>query len=192
VIEDDPYNYKGYLDLIEALRRKGDLEATSAARFKFHKTLLPSPQELLKWLEDEVESATIQATKLKVIELFEMALKDYPASTEIWLEYLKFLEATPSICTADELNSEYRKAAAFPAWNLQTGHLLLKNSSSSGIPYTSKAKLDTNPSPFESFEEIFPQNLEKYIEAVKSAKFMNSQDKLTLCRVLFERFCDQK
>ena len=157
----------------------------------FHALLLPKVQDWLKWLEDETESATIEGDKSRVKDLFEMALKDYPASNDIWFEYLNFCESNHSLIT--DLNTEYKKAAAFPAWNLQKGHLLFKNTPvSRAIPYTSKAKIeagfdDVSLSPFESFEQNFPQNIEKYIETVQTAKFMNSTDKLTLCRVLFER-----
>lgn len=157
----------------------------------FHKLLLPKTNEWLKWIDDEIELATSQEDKIKVKELFDLALKDHPASIEIWMEYLKYCEANPFLI--EDLSIEYKKAAAFPAWNLQKGNLLFKSRAiSPAIPYTTKAKIeakfdDISPSPFEYFEEIFPENFEKYIETVQNAKFMNSTDKLTLKRVLFER-----
>lgn len=180
--------------MVEFLRQKGELEATRTARMNFYKFLIPKPQDWLKWLEDETELATNQQDKIKVKELFDLALKDYPASIDIWLQYLKFCELNTFLI--EDLNTEYKKAAAFPAWNLQKGHLIFKNSAKiaalAAIPYTTRAKQEANfddisASPFENFEQVFPQNLEKYIEAIQAAKFMNSTDKLTLKRVLFER-----
>ena len=161
-----------------------------AGRNQFRSLLLPKSRDYLNWLHDELELISNLQDKQDVKNLFDSSLKDHPVSTDLWLEYLKFCEFNPEICS--DLNLEYRKAAAFVAWDLKRGHLLNTKSINRAIPYTSQAKREANlddisPSPFESFELTFPNNLLEYIDAVKSCKLVNLSDKLTLCRVLFER-----
>lgn len=192
--EESLYDYEAQVKLISTLRQSGDLEAVRKARLRFNSLLLLKLADWSQWIEDEVSMLSgSKDDKVKVKELFEMALKDHPASIDLWLEYLNFCKVNPEII--QDLNKEILRASAFAAWNLREGHklLLLQHSPNPrAIPYTLAAKIamnleDSTPSPFESFEGKFPDSIEKYIEAVKNSKFMNSTDKLTLCRVIFER-----
>lgn len=179
------------------MRQRGDLEATRATRYRFQKTLIPSSNDWNQWLDDELGLATTEAEKLQIKLLFELALKDYPASVDLWSKYLDFCQDNSELFP--NLDVEFKRAAAFPAWNLKRGHLLLQNMNESvhrAIPYTKQARKEFNSEdssigPFDSFEAVFPQNLDKYIEAVKASKFVSSADKLTLCRVLFERAIEE-
>ena len=188
------YNYGSHLKLISTLRGIGDLEATRKARFRLNSLLILKLSDWNQWIEDEISIISgNQEDKLKEKELFEMALKDYPASISLWLKYLNFCKENPE--TVEDLNKEFTRASAFASWNLKEGHKLLLLQSSPNpraIPYTSAAKRamnleDSAPSPFELYEDEFPQNYSKYIEAVKTCKTISSADKLTLCRVIFER-----
>ena len=136
---------------------------------------------------------------MEIKNLFELALIDCP-SVKLWLLYLRFCVAHPEL--VQDLNSEFKRAIALVSWDLRLGHLIFIEQSkllnqpltiNRAIPYTSQAKNELNiegfvgPSPFEEFENEFPQNLKKYLEAIKSSKHVTSQDKLSLSRVLFER-----
>lgn len=188
------YDYDAHIKLISALRLIGDLETTRKARARLNSLLVLKLPDWIQWIEDEISMISGKLEdKLRVKELFEMALKDYPASINLWLEYLNFCKSNPDIIP--DLEKEAKKASAFAAWHLQEGYKLLLLQSAPNpraIPYTSAAKRainldDSSPSLFEIFEKEFPQNIEKYIDAVKSCKTMSSVDKLTLCRVIFER-----
>ena len=187
------YDYDAHVKLISTLRQLGDLEATRKARFRLNSLLLMNLSDWKQWIEDEISIISGKEDKFKVKELFEMALKDYPASINLWLEYLTFCKENPEVI--EDLNKEISRASAFAAWNLQEVHKLLllqQTSNPRAIPYTSAAKRamkldDSTPSFFESFEEKFPENIEKYLEAVKLCKTISASDKLTLCRVIFER-----
>lgn len=168
------------------MRQGGDLEGTRKSRARFRNLLLPTTNDYINEIDDELEILTNNANKQHIKNLFDSALRDHPVSIDLWLKYLNFCELNPEIISGD-LVSEYKKAAAFAAWDLKRGHLLCNgnNINNKAIPYISHE--DSSKSPFESFEADFPTNLTQYIEAVKASKFLNSSDKLTLCRVLFER-----
>lgn len=185
--------------MISVLRQLGDLEGTRQARIRLNSILLLKVSDWIQWINDEIAIVSGEIEdKLKVKELFEIALKDYPASIDLWLEYLTFCRGNPEI--TEDINKEISKASAFAAWNLQEGFKILQQlpiSNPRAIPYTSRAKRsmnfeDVSPSLFEVFEETFPKNIENYVEAVKSSKFISSSDKLTLCRVIFERAIEKE
>ena len=172
----------------------GDLETTRQARARLNSLLVLKLPDWSQWIEDEtaIISGKLE-DKLRVKELFETALKDYPSSIKLWLEYFNFCKANPDI--VPDLEKEIKKASSFAVWHLQEGYKLLLLQTAPNlraVPYIFAAKRamnldDSSPSFFETYEKEFPQNIEKYIEAVKSCKTMSSVDKLTLCRVIFER-----
>ena len=91
------YDYDAHVKLISTLRQLGDLEATRKARFRLNSLLLMKPSDWKQWIEDEISIILGKEDKFKVKELFEMALKDYPASINLWLEYLTFCKENPEV-----------------------------------------------------------------------------------------------
>ncbi|KAG1673486.1 Squamous cell carcinoma antigen recognized by T-cells 3 [Nymphon striatum] len=88
-IESSPYNYDLHIQLINLLRKDGDLEKLQKARENMNKIFPLSPELWLEWLSDESKFAESNETKQAVIDLFNRAVKEY-TSVDIWLEFCQF------------------------------------------------------------------------------------------------------
>ncbi|XP_053555809.1 squamous cell carcinoma antigen recognized by T-cells 3 [Bombina bombina] len=83
------FDYNCHVDLIKLLRQEGELERLRRARQKMSE-LFPLTEEIwLDWLKDEIKVGEEDASRDKVYELFQRAVKDY-ICPEIWLEYAQY------------------------------------------------------------------------------------------------------
>lgn len=176
----NPYDSSAYIELIQFLRKFGDLDGFRRARDRFISLLYPSLKDWISWIEDECSMITNAEDERTVKHLFEQALTDYPVSVELWMKYLGFCESSQSFKI--DCESESKRAAAFAGWSLKNGRSIFEH-----------FRMPLNPSipfgqpEFEAFEAVFPQNLQQYLNTIKASKKLNSADKLTFSRSLFER-----
>ncbi|KAK7874320.1 hypothetical protein R5R35_007795 [Gryllus longicercus] len=88
-ISQNPYDYSANVELINTLRKAGDLDKLREARERMSQHFPLSPELWKAWLEDENKLATTVEERTTVKDLFERAVKDY-VSVELWLEYVQF------------------------------------------------------------------------------------------------------
>eukprot|EP01052_Picozoa_sp_SAG31_P029840 SAG31_NODE_3005_length_4795_cov_2.671210_1_plen_386_part_00 len=101
-----PYNYDGYIALIAAQRKAGDLEAVRTARTSMASIFPLTYQIWTGWLEDEKRLAATTAERSKVLELYARAVQDY-LCIPLWLDYLEYAE---EILPEDEAGAIYEAA----------------------------------------------------------------------------------
>ncbi|XP_018494202.1 squamous cell carcinoma antigen recognized by T-cells 3 [Galendromus occidentalis] len=88
-IAENPYNYSVHEDFIKFLEKGDDLDKLRAAREAMAKLFPLTPQLWLTWIRQEIDLCLDEEEKLKVLELFQRAVKDY-TSVDVWLEYCQF------------------------------------------------------------------------------------------------------
>ncbi|GAB6028737.1 Squamous cell carcinoma antigen recognized by T-cells 3 [Chamberlinius hualienensis] len=88
-VSGNPYLYDGHIQLINAVKKIGDLEKLRNAREKMSE-LFPLTEALwLDWIKDETSLAISKEEKLKICDLYERAAKDY-ITVDLWVEYAQF------------------------------------------------------------------------------------------------------
>ncbi len=86
ILAENSYLYQSHVDLIEALSEAGEFEQLRLAREKFASFYPLTSKIWLSWIGDEQRMASTEAEKMKIVELFDRAVKDY-LSVELWMEY---------------------------------------------------------------------------------------------------------
>ncbi|RWS20550.1 Squamous cell carcinoma antigen recognized by T-cells 3-like protein [Leptotrombidium deliense] len=121
---DNPYDYNAYLQLIDLVRKSGDLIRLREARENMAAKFPLTPELWLQWIRDESGLATDEDQRNFVINLFDKATNDY-VSPDIWLEYVQY-----SICllgTTDGLKrirSIFEEAVSAVGLDVQGGTLI--------------------------------------------------------------------
>jgi len=89
ILQNNPYNYSAYVDLISSLQKTDDLTKLRAVREKFSQHYPLTGELWIEWINDELKIVSCDEDKQKVGELFEKGIKDY-RSVDLWLEYCQY------------------------------------------------------------------------------------------------------
>ncbi|KAJ9576204.1 hypothetical protein L9F63_006937 [Diploptera punctata] len=88
-IEDNPYDYNAYVELIKQLQKMTELERLRKVRENMSKHFPLTSELWMSWLKEEINLAASDTERKSVIQLFDRAVQDY-LSVELWLEYAQF------------------------------------------------------------------------------------------------------
>ncbi|VDK80242.1 unnamed protein product, partial [Dibothriocephalus latus] len=88
-LESDPFIYDVHVQLINLLKKAGDLDRLRAAREKMASLFPLTPELWLEWIKDESSLLLEGADRSGVEDLFRRAVADYQ-SVDVWLEYCQF------------------------------------------------------------------------------------------------------
>lgn len=88
-VEQNPYDYNTYVELIKLLKKMAELEKLRKAREMMSRHFPLTSELWISWLKDEISIAASDAERSAIVELFERAVQDY-LSVDLWLEYAQF------------------------------------------------------------------------------------------------------
>jgi len=88
-IQNNPYNYSAYMELVTLLRKTDDFEKLRSCREKFNEFYPLTAELWLEWISDEQKIASTEEDKRMVENLFEKGVKDY-LSVDLWLEFCQY------------------------------------------------------------------------------------------------------
>ncbi|PNF41960.1 Squamous cell carcinoma antigen recognized by T-cells 3 [Cryptotermes secundus] len=88
-VEQNPYDYNAYIELIKLLQKIAEIERLRKAREMMSRHFPLTTELWISWLQDEINIAASDAERSAIVELFERAVQDY-LSVDLWLEYAQF------------------------------------------------------------------------------------------------------
>jgi RNA recognition motif-containing protein len=189
ITEDELYNYEAHRAVLSKLKELGNAEKFRESWSLYQSVLLPSVEDWLRFTDGFSSNNLASENVISLKVLFDQALKDHPASVELWLKYLRFLVDNSECLQLDEasLLTEFKKAGGFCGLDVKRGHLIFEEQArhfpNHPIPHSHRTH-------FESLETNFPLNFDEYRQRIQECKFVPSGDKVNLIRVLYERVLD--
>jgi len=88
-IQNNPYNYSAYIELVTLLRKTDDFEKLRSCRKKFSEFYPLTGELWLEWISDEQKIASTEEDKRMVENLFKKGVEDY-LSVDLWLEFCQY------------------------------------------------------------------------------------------------------
>ena len=85
----DIEDYDAHVSKINLLKSIGELDDLRIARKRFADTYPLTPELWIEWIKDETNLAESDEDKVRIVELYEAAVKDY-LSVDLWLQYCQF------------------------------------------------------------------------------------------------------
>lgn len=74
---ENKYLYDAHVQLIEIYRKLGDLKSLREACERFRECFPLTPAIWLSWIKDEIKIASSDEEKKRIIDLFDLAVRDY-------------------------------------------------------------------------------------------------------------------
>ncbi|XP_047736923.1 squamous cell carcinoma antigen recognized by T-cells 3-like isoform X2 [Hyalella azteca] len=115
-----PRFYDGHIELINSLRKSGELLEARQAREAMNKYFPLTPELWLDYIHDEKAVCTTADERNFVISLLDRATKEY-ASVQVWTEYVLFSIGGGDI---DATRDVYERALAAVGTHVRDGELL--------------------------------------------------------------------